>query len=1488
MKRILSLLLCVVMISSVFTATTGQVYAAGSVESLFEVKSTDYSDSSITYTISLAAGIEKLQGVIIKAKYDSTLLEVDEKSGAAGKVNSYKELVENVPGVYEDGVVYNDAGAYSFAYIHPTGYNTGDSAKEFLEVTFNHVGDKYPAAEVEFVCSEFVTADGIVVEKNSDQSFFTDSFQTLNKAYSKEVLTAGDGLLQFSWTEAKGADYYDVYRKAEGGKLECVAQVPGTQTSFIDSVAQSTIYYYTVASRNEYYTHDYDTNMVKGMCLGTIKDISATLYETGVEITWEGIDILESYGVFRKTADSDWEEIATLTECEYVDEDVESGTEYFYTIKGYYEDYIAGSLQEPVSVIYIESPSYYDHDVTEDAILLNWSLVDGAHGYRVYRKAPADTQYVFVCETDNLTNEYEDKAVVNGEAYSYKVTSFMNDTESIMPSEGYSAKKFPMAGNVRVELADDGILIKWDAVEGVDSYNVYRTVESGSLRCVAIALKPEVDSFVDTSAKVGKVYTYSVVTVCDGVNSAKSVESESICYTEGPVLTDAQVDDDGIYINWEEVSYAVSYNVYRKTADGEYSFLANTTELFYEDYNVEEGETYFYKVSSVNECNEGAMSSDYFELTKISAPKNIASEICSESIKLTWDKVMGAEGYTVYRKAAGESTFKVVAENVEANEYSDTAVESGAYYSYMVSASAKGLESTLSDETDVVKFISAPAMSAPMLTSEAVVLSWNGVKGAAYYEIYRKAEGESDYTYLTKTSELTYSDKEVEGGVLYAYTVRTVIDDDNKSVLDPVGCRVIKLADVENIVAEMGSTYITVSWDAVDRAEGYTVYRKADNGEWTVVSDKISETQYIDRDVETGVVYSYAVSPYVFECVQEKNHTSNLISFMASPTISSVAIDKASIVLQWNDIAGAKSYNIYRTSANGTELVLYKNVDDSVYTDTDVDNGADYIYSITSVGSNGESVLDTQGKRITKLPVTEITDVQLLPDGLEIKWNQVEGIESYLLYRTPENGKTELVKELPAGTGTYLDKDGLVSGTAYSYSIATKGYGYETLVSALSDSVYYLESPADIKVQVLNLGVEITYTGAKNAQGYVIYRKTANGEFEKLIEVTGNTYRYTDKTVASGEDYVYGVSAKSGNTETDIVEGSLVSFVSAPVVTYSEKYNCLKLSWKKCEGAEKYVIYDRNRASVIAVCDGDATSYSHKAVKSCQWNYYTVVAVRGETENSNRESRYYYIGGPVVKSLENRYGYVRIEWSEIEDAEKYVVYRRKAGTSSWSKLGSTTKLAYADKTAKSNTTYEYTVKAVVDDDDYKSPYNTSGWKIKCLSAPKLSSAKNAYGYVKISWEKVSGASKYVVYRKSGSGSWKKLGSTTSTSYKDKTAASGKKYTYTVKSYQTGGLYSSFDSTGKSVTYVEAPDDVKLSNTSKGVKLKWGKVSGATKYVVYRKSGSGSWSKLGTVTTNSYVDKTSKSGKTYKYMVKAYKGSAASSYKSSGWSIKCRK
>jgi hypothetical protein len=329
------------------------------------------------------------------------------------------------------------------------------------------------------------------------------------------------------------------------------------------------------------------------------------------------------------------------------------------------------------------------------------------------------------------------------------------------------------------------------------------------------------------------------------------------------------------------------------------------------------------------------------------------------------------------------------------------------------------------------------------------------------------------------------------------------------------------------------------------------------------------------------------------------------------------------------------------------------------------------------------------------------------------------------------------------------------------------------------------------------------------------------------------------------------------------------------------------------KNAEEYMVYRSIYSS------GQWSTYKHLATtKSLTFNdkstaakdaanvKYTVYSCSGTFKSKYKSgTSIKYLYQPTIKA-ENISGGIKITWSKVKNAEKYMVYRSTYSGGKWSTyklLATTQTLNFTDKssTAKNATNVKYTVYSC--SGTLKSKY-TSDTTIKYLSQPTVSLSNTTSG-VKISWKKISSATKYQVHRSIYSkGKWsayKLLYTTSSLSYTDKstTAKSATKVRYTV--YAVNGTYKSAYKTGVSIKFVATPT-VKTAKTTSGIKVSWTKSSGATKYYLYRSDYSnGKWSNMKRIkitTARSYTDKTAKKGKYYKYAVYAYSGNYRSSYK----------
>ena len=179
-----------------------------------------------------------------------------------------------------------------------------------------------------------------------------------------------------------------------------------------------------------------------------------------------------------------------------------------------------------------------------------------------------------------------------------------------------------------------------------------------------------------------------------------------------------------------------------------------------------------------------------------------------------------------------------------------------------------------------------------------------------------------------------------------------------------------------------------------------------------------------------------------------------------------------------------------------------------------------------------------------------------------------------------------------------------------------------------------------------------------------------------------------------------------------------------------------------------------------------------------------------------------------------------------------------------------------------------------------------------VATPKLTSISNGSGKVTVKWDKVSGAKGYYVYRKTYSNgkwsSWSKVTTTTNNYYSDTNISSGKYYKYTVRAY-IGETISGYNTTGLQTKYLAVAPLKSAVSQSAGVKVTWGKVTGASGYYVYRQTYSNGkwsgWKKVATTSNNYYNDTNVSSGNYYKYTVRAYNGSYVSYYNTTGLKTK---
>ncbi|MCD7716859.1 MAG: transglutaminase domain-containing protein [Lachnospiraceae bacterium] len=383
----------------------------------------------------------------------------------------------------------------------------------------------------------------------------------------------------------------------------------------------------------------------------------------------------------------------------------------------------------------------------------------------------------------------------------------------------------------------------------------------------------------------------------EAAETVSAQEMESFCL-DTPSLTSAHADVDGTTISWKKVDRADGYAVLRKEEDGEWKLIALTESLSYTDStSSSDGSTRCYTVRafSGNRANallnrwDGSCWSDCdpegVSAVSIGVPELHTLYQTDTGTWVSWGAAENASGYALYRKSESGG-WKLVTITDELYYHDQTELASGVTYIYTVRAYTGSLADACANLNDAAYwggydpegagcvYLSAPDLDMAYAAATGTRISWDTVDGADGYAIFRKAENGS-WILLDMTEETLYTDTAVlETGTTYSYTVRAFKGDadaakrerDNPSYwsgYDSTGVKATYLGTPVLKEAAVSSSLVSVSWEPVDGADGYAVYRRETDGAWELLGTT-EHTRYIDTSaLPTGTTCYYTVRAYV-------------------------------------------------------------------------------------------------------------------------------------------------------------------------------------------------------------------------------------------------------------------------------------------------------------------------------------------------------------------------------------------------------------------------------------------------------------------------------------------------------------------------------------------------------------------------------------------------------------------------------------------------
>lgn len=434
-----------------------------------------------------------------------------------------------------------------------------------------------------------------------------------------------------------------------------------------------------------------------------------------------------------------------------------------------------------------------------DRVELNWTAVEGASGYEIYRGTSRNGTYS-LAGTGGAAS-YTDSGLKTGKAYYYKVRAYCSARTATTYGDFSTIESAVPTLDIPyvnpVSTSHTAIRASWTAVPGANGYEVwFATQKFGTYSLKYTSNSSAAGSYTRSGLVTDKVYYIKAraFRLVDGEKIYGEYSTIQSTAAGRPSMYITQVSSTSAKITWIPVSGSSGYEVWRSTQkNGTYAlkYTASASASSWTNKNLTTGKAYYYKVRAYRMINGSKVYSQFSAINSI-ATTGTVPDIPSEleapdinpvstshtAINTSWSAVPGADGYEVWyaTQKYGTYSLKHTSNSGAAGDWTCTGlVTDKVYYIKVRAFQLSGGETAYGDFSAVQSTAPGrPSIYITRMSSTSAKITWMPVSGSSVYEVWRGTQKNGTYAlkYTGSASSTGWTNSSLTTGKAYYYKVR--------------------------------------------------------------------------------------------------------------------------------------------------------------------------------------------------------------------------------------------------------------------------------------------------------------------------------------------------------------------------------------------------------------------------------------------------------------------------------------------------------------------------------------------------------------------------------------------------------------------------------------------------------------------------------------------------------------------------------------------